>query len=45
MISRAIITLLMLCCLTAHAANDDTPLTNDHPDRYIVVKGDTLWGI
>lgn len=43
--SRHIITLLMICCLTAYAANDDIQLQPDHPDRYVVVKGDTLWGI
>jgi hypothetical protein len=45
MILRPIITLLMFCCLTAHAANNNIELQNNHPDRYVVVKGDTLWGI
>jgi hypothetical protein len=45
MILRPIITLLMFCCLTAHGANNNIELQNNHPDRYVVVKGDTLWGI
>jgi hypothetical protein len=31
--------------LTAHAANNNIQLQNNHPDRYVVAKGDTLWGI
>lgn len=42
---RTIITLLMFCCLTAFAAPNTIELQKDHPDRYIVVKGDTLWDI
>lgn len=42
---RYIITPLLICCLTAHAAADDVQLKADHPDRHVVVKGDTLWGI
>ena len=45
MILRPIITLLMFCCLTAQAGNKNIELQNSHPDRYVVVKGDTLWGI
>lgn len=45
MILRPIITLLMFCCLSAHATNNNIELQNNHPDRYTVVKGDTLWGI
>jgi hypothetical protein len=45
MILRSIITLLMFCSLTVHAANNNIKLQNNHPDRYVVVKGDTLWGI
>jgi len=42
---RYIITPLLICCLTAHAAADDVQLQPNHPDRHIVVKGDTLWDI
>lgn len=35
----------MFCCLTTHAANNNIKLQNNHPDRYVVTKGDTLWGI
>lgn len=45
MILRSIITLLMFCCLSAHATNNNIELQNNHPDRHVVVKGDTLWGI
>ena len=45
MILRPIITLLMFCCLTVHAANKNIELQHSHPDSYVVVKGDTLWGI
>lgn len=42
---KYIITLLSLCCLALPAAADDLQLQENHPDRYVVVKGDTLWGI
>lgn len=42
---RYIITPLLLCCLATHAAADVVQLQENHPDRYVVVKGDTLWGI
>ncbi|HEU4708535.1 MAG TPA: LysM peptidoglycan-binding domain-containing protein [Methylophilaceae bacterium] len=42
---KYIITPLLLCCLASSAAADDVQLNSDHPDRYVVVKGDTLWGI
>ena len=37
----------MLMAVCVHAANleDESPLRLDHPDRYVVVKGDTLWDI
>jgi len=37
----------MLITFCAHAAHheDENPLRLDHPDRYVVVKGDTLWDI
>jgi hypothetical protein len=42
---RHIITLLMFCCISFNANAQVIALKNDHPDRYVVVKGDTLWGI
>jgi hypothetical protein len=43
---KYIITPLLLCWLTSYAlAADDVELQPDHPDRHVVVKGDTLWGI
>lgn len=43
---KYIITPLLFCWLTSYAlAADDVQLQPDHPDRYVVVKGDTLWGI
>ena len=40
-----IITLLALACLSLTAFADEVQLKKNHPDRYVVVKGDTLWGI
>jgi len=42
---RYIITLLFICCLSAQAAADEIELKPGHPDRHVVVKGDTLWDI
>jgi hypothetical protein len=43
---KYIITPLLFCWLTSYAlAANDVQLQPDHPDRYVVVKGDTLWGI
>ncbi|MFA6041173.1 MAG: LysM peptidoglycan-binding domain-containing protein [Methylophilus sp.] len=42
---RYIITLLSLTCLSLSAFAEDIPLRKNHPDRYTVVKGDTLWDI
>lgn len=42
---RHIITLLMFCCLSFNTYADEVALKSDHPDRHVVVKGDTLWGI
>lgn len=42
---KHIIALLLLCCLASVAQADDIQLQDGHPDRYVVVKGDTLWGI
>jgi LysM domain len=37
----------MLMTFCVHAANhdDESPLRLDHPDRHVVVQGDTLWDI
>lgn len=40
-----IIPLLILACLSLNAAAEDIALQKNHPDRYTIVKGDTLWGI
>ena len=40
-----IITLLVLSCLSLSSFADEIALQKNHPDRYVVVKGDTLWGI
>lgn len=42
---KYIITPLLFCCLSTHAAADSVQLQENHPDRYVVVKGDTLWDI
>lgn len=42
---RHIITLLMFCCISLNVNAQVVALKNDHPDRHVVVKGDTLWGI
>ena len=42
---RHIITLLMFCCLSFNINAQEVSLKKNHPDRHIVVKGDTLWGI
>ncbi|CAG0986449.1 hypothetical protein MTYP_02041 [Methylophilaceae bacterium] len=42
---RHIITLLLLSCTAINAAAQDVQLRENHPDRHIVVKGDTLWDI
>lgn len=42
---RNIITLLMFCCLSFHLNAQEVALKANHPDRHVVVKGDTLWGI
>jgi hypothetical protein len=42
---RHIITLLLLCCLSFNIQAQVIELKSNHPDRHVVVKGDTLWGI
>lgn len=42
---RGIITLLLLGCATMNAVAQEVQLRDDHPDRHVVVKGDTLWDI
>jgi hypothetical protein len=42
---RHIITLLMFCCLSFNINAEEVALKTNHPDRHVVVKGDTLWGI
>ncbi|MDR2877819.1 MAG: LysM peptidoglycan-binding domain-containing protein [Chromatiales bacterium] len=36
---------LTLLCGNAFGAGDKIKLTPDHPDRYVVMRGDTLWDI
>jgi hypothetical protein len=43
--NKHIITLLVLTCLSLNANAEDIQLQKNHPDSYVVVKGDTLWGI
>lgn len=42
---RNIITLLTFCCLSLHLNAQEIALKKNHPERHVVVKGDTLWGI
>ena len=43
--NKHIITLLVLSCLSLNAIAEDIRLQNNYPERHVVVKGDTLWGI
>lgn len=40
-----IITSLVLACGSLFAHGEEIPLRPQHPDRHVVVKGDTLWDI
>lgn len=42
---RAIYGFLFFCLLNASVSADELTLNPSHPDRYTVVKGDTLWDI
>lgn len=42
---RNIITLLICCCISLTANAQEISLKNGHPERHVVVKGDTLWDI
>ncbi len=42
---KRIITLLLLCGIASPAFSEELQLQPNHPERYVVVKGDTLWGI
>lgn len=43
--NKHIIAPLLLCCLASVAQAEDIALKDGHPDRHVVVKGDTLWDI
>lgn len=43
--NKHIIASLVFCLFTSSAIADEILLKPDHPDRYTVVKGDTLWAI
>lgn len=45
MSKRMLLGLLLLCVSTGVALADTIKLKSDHPDRYVVAKGDTLWDI
>ena len=43
--NRHIIAPLLLCCLATFARAEEIQLQDNPPDRYTVIKGDTLWAI
>jgi len=42
---KQIIHLILVAMLASAAMAQDVPVRSDHPDEYVVVKGDTLWDI
>ncbi len=42
---RTVALVLLICCMAGPAMAQSIDLKPDHPDRYVVVKGDTLWDI
>ena len=42
---RPIITLLVICSISLPLNAQEVELNKNHPERHVVVKGDTLWGI
>lgn len=42
---RYIIPLLISCCISLNAFAQEIQLNKNHPDKHVVVKGDTLWDI
>jgi len=42
---KKIFHLILVMMLATTAMAQDVPVRPDHPDEYIVVKGDTLWDI
>lgn len=45
MMSRKYLFVLLIALFSANVMADVVKLKADHPDRYVVVKGDTLWDI
>jgi len=43
--NKHIIALLVISCLSLNVSAEEIQLQNNYPDRHVVVKGDTLWGI
>lgn len=42
---RPIITLLVICSISLPLNAQEVELNKNHPERHVVIKGDTLWGI
>ncbi len=45
MISKIILSITLAVLMVGVVAAQEVSLRSDHPDEYVVVKGDTLWGI